>query len=271
MFSGTPVAQFQWTIAEKEDTWRLVRDINQSLSAPHNQTVLEGHFKSEWPRFKRKLDRILEEAKEVGSEHVQSDEEDQSPPLSTEAQDLLIASASDPSQKGVVMMLSFQVQGGSKAFADPSDPRSIATWRGVVEELFGRGLLEDRGGKHEVFFLTGDAYKIVDQTSGDRRQAAQTPCYDDNDIISVLESWMAKRSEEQNTAAIEYADVDKELNLPSGSALKHLEQAAQAVHYIAERKGANTIKFKKVLPPSDAPSYSNPSVSQRASRYFGSH
>jgi hypothetical protein len=96
------------------------------------------------------------------------------------------------------------------------------------------------------------------------------PSYDDNDIVSLLQSWMAKRSEEQNTAAIAFADVDKELRLPAGSALRLLEQAAQAIHYVVERKGATTIKFQKVLPSSHAPSFSNPPLSQRASRFFGS-
>ena len=59
---GTPIAQFQWTIAERDDTWRLVRDINRSLPAPHNEAVLEGHFKSGWTQFKRKLDRIAKES-----------------------------------------------------------------------------------------------------------------------------------------------------------------------------------------------------------------
>lgn len=69
--------------------------------------------------------------------------------------------------------------------------------------------------------------------------------YDDNDIISILESWMGSRESDLNTQAIRYADVDRELGLPTGSAEKHIETAARRWEYIPSRRGKQTIKFEQ--------------------------
>jgi hypothetical protein len=68
---------------------------------------------------------------------------------------------------------------------------------------------------------------------------------DDNDIISILESWMGHRDARLNTKVIRYCDVDRELNLPDGSTLKHVEKAAQRYDYVVVRKGDTTILFKE--------------------------
>ena len=68
--------------------------------------------------------------------------------------------------------------------------------------------------------------------------------YDDNDIVSILESWMGSRESELNSRAIRYAEVDRELGLPTGSAEKHLETAARRWNYVVSRKGKQTIKFE---------------------------
>jgi predicted transcriptional regulator len=39
----------------------------------------------------------------------------------------------------------------------------VARWRGAVDELYELGLLEDRGGKGEVFFVTNEGYEFAER------------------------------------------------------------------------------------------------------------
>ncbi|HLO18307.1 MAG TPA: nucleotide-binding protein [Anaerolineales bacterium] len=83
-----------------------------------------------------------------------------------------------------------------------------------------------------------------------QKSQGQTPeveatleAYDENDFISLIESWMGSRPSDLNTAAIKYSDVDRELGFPKGTAKKHIEVAARKWGYVADRKGEQTIIF----------------------------
>jgi len=67
--------------------------------------------------------------------------------------------------------------------------------------------------------------------------------FDEQDIISILESWMGSRPSDLNTRAIHYSETDRELRLPPGSTEAHIETAAQRWKYRLARKGKQTIKF----------------------------
>jgi hypothetical protein len=54
------------------------------------------------------------------------------------------------------------VQTNDRNFADRGNRRSEAQWRSAVAELEGLGLVEDRAGKNEVFFVTDEGYRIAD-------------------------------------------------------------------------------------------------------------
>jgi hypothetical protein len=57
--SGTPLAQFQATRFDKEDTRRLIRDFNRQLEHPHNEELLQTAFDRNWTSLQRKLTRVL--------------------------------------------------------------------------------------------------------------------------------------------------------------------------------------------------------------------
>jgi hypothetical protein len=71
---------------------------------------------------------------------------------------------------------------------------------------------------------------------------------DENDIVSLLQSWMGGRPSKLNSRTIRFADVDQELGLPRGSAEKHIETAAHRWGYTAERRGKTTILFQEQRP-----------------------
>ncbi|MCV9965693.1 nucleotide-binding protein [Pararhizobium sp. BT-229] len=67
---------------------------------------------------------------------------------------------------------------------------------------------------------------------------------DQNDCISLIESWMGRRSTSSNMAAIKFRDVDMELGLATGSAEKYIEIAARRWEYKVSRRGEQTIIFR---------------------------
>jgi hypothetical protein len=87
------------------------------------------------------------------------------PALSPAASDLLIEASRDG--QGVVMSLQTMegasVQTNGKNFAERGNPRSEAQWRRAVEALSEHGLLEDRAGKGEIYFVTDQGYEMADR------------------------------------------------------------------------------------------------------------
>jgi hypothetical protein len=72
---------------------------------------------------------------------------------------------------------------------------------------------------------------------------------DENDIISIIESWLGARPARLNTQVIRYTDVDRELQLAPGTAEKYLPRAAERWGYLVSRKGKQTIVFREKPPP----------------------
>ncbi len=68
-------------------------------------------------------------------------------------------------------------------------------------------------------------------------------CEDDNDCISIIQSWMGSRPSVDNGHAMRFSDVDRELRLKPGSARKHIRTAAAKWGYVVEREGKDTILF----------------------------
>lgn len=86
------------------------------------------------------------------------------PALTPEARQLLLEASSD--SQGAIMsvqtMDGLSVQTNGRSFAEQGNSRSEALWRGAVEELSNAGLVEDRRGKREVYFVTDKGYRVSD-------------------------------------------------------------------------------------------------------------
>ena len=67
---------------------------------------------------------------------------------------------------------------------------------------------------------------------------------DATDCVALIQSWMGSRSTGQNTSAIRFTDVDRELTLAPGSAEKYIEQAAARWNYVADKKGRDVVLFR---------------------------
>jgi hypothetical protein len=89
---------------------------------------------------------------------------DRSPDLSREARELLLEAAL--ARDGLITRFStfggVSVRTNQRNFAENADARSVAQWRGAVDELRDHRLIEDRAGNGEVFYLTAAGYKTAD-------------------------------------------------------------------------------------------------------------
>ncbi len=86
------------------------------------------------------------------------------PRMSDEAKKLLVAASEDTTGRLMKIRHSggLVVQASGRNFAEKGDPRSEARWEGVIEELEGLRLIEDRGHEREVFAVTHEGFRIAD-------------------------------------------------------------------------------------------------------------
>lgn len=84
--------------------------------------------------------------------------------VSSAARELLTEASKD--RQGVIVSLlamdEVTVQTNGRNFVERGDPRSAARWRSAVEELSRIGLVEDRAGKRQVYFITDEGYKVAE-------------------------------------------------------------------------------------------------------------
>jgi len=85
------------------------------------------------------------------------------PAIGPAARELLIEASKD--QQGLVMSSQTwegsSVQTNGRNLVERGSSRSEAKWRGAVAELSNAGLLEDRAGEGELFFVTDEGYRIA--------------------------------------------------------------------------------------------------------------
>jgi hypothetical protein len=160
----TPLGQFQWTEANKADTWKLIRSVNQQLGdKAHQVQLLEGNFNAQWPKLKRQIDRVIEALAAVEEDVVEVERsiEEQ---LSDEARQLLSAACAS---NGRIMCARSEGGGAFIGTADrnmigESTPRNDAIWKGALGELVEFGVVESVGASDDLFEVTRKGYEISD-------------------------------------------------------------------------------------------------------------
>ena len=92
-------------MADKADTWKLVRDLNRHLqSGAHDVMLLERNYDAKWPELKQTLDAVLAEYKESCVHEVPESETVRAVyQLSPEAIKLLARAAAD--RQGTIFVL----------------------------------------------------------------------------------------------------------------------------------------------------------------------
>jgi hypothetical protein len=155
-------------------------------------------------------------------------------------------------------MHGLEVTANNRLLNQRMNPRSEALWNAAVEKLCALKLIEDKGHKREVFSLTLEGYRVADALRPSTIESTEQDEYDDNDKISLLQQYLAPLSSGLDNQTFVFAKVDREVDLPLGSAEKFLEIAAKKWDYKVSRKGRTTITFSKGS--SHFPSVVNPTA-----------
>jgi hypothetical protein len=150
----TPLAQFQWTEANRNDTWKMICSINTELKTKGaHEKILESHFNALWPKLKAKLDDVPSDAATPGDSVLQVHAP--KPPLRPAAKRLLLEAVADPHGKISVTRdnRAFCIQTNGREFVGSHDPKLWATWKGAVDELEKLDYINNLGGNGQVFDL----------------------------------------------------------------------------------------------------------------------
>ncbi|KQN27235.1 hypothetical protein ASF00_12885 [Sphingomonas sp. Leaf34] len=67
---------------------------------------------------------------------------------------------------------------------------------------------------------------------------------DENDCVSIIESWFGGRSSSDNTSVMRFNEIDSILKLKPGSARLYIEKAGAKWGYVIDRVGKETVQLK---------------------------
>ena len=170
MLADGPLAQWQCTIADREDTWELVKSLNSNaLASPHDPALLEGNFSARWPELWAQIEPIAENEVDDQEGFVTTDADHLAgAKLSAEARTIILEVSEDPQGTLLYMKTSggtfFQAHGVN--LCPDQSPRTVARWKSALDNLVACDILEPRGHKGEVFALAAKGYDIADALRG---------------------------------------------------------------------------------------------------------
>jgi hypothetical protein len=268
-----PLGKFQCTIPTKDDTLALIYSLNKRLGGPHNEKLLKHAFDVNWPELEAELLRVQGLPPQNPADFIRTPADELADVvLSPEAMTLLIEASQDPSGR---VRTSKSRQGtsitanGKELLATEAGPRQLAVWSEAMTELMDRGLLDYKS--DAVSTITKSGYTVADQLKGKAPaqvdkgvKSQEQPALDDNDITSMLESFLAQNRSKLTSTTFRFDEMESQLNLPPGSAIKHIDKAAKTLRYSVRRKGGNTVTFDQVF---DAPQVVNFDSSGRPERW----
>lgn len=162
-FSDQPVVAGSYDVdqfakLQEFKTWARGEGLTQSFSSP---STFRDLFRTQLPRV------LIENAYlKAAVQRELSDVEQPAPNegnLSQDALELLLAAAAGG---GDIVRMAYLggrvITAGGRNFTEGTDPRSVARWEAAIQELSEAGLVENLGGKGQIFQVTHRGYHVVD-------------------------------------------------------------------------------------------------------------
>lgn len=130
----------------------------------------------------------------------------------------------------------------------------------LAEQKFKDMERENKNLKEQVAALTSEVEGLRNQVNaGTQPPPSAIPLTSNEaDALCILQSWWGRREAHLLDQAVEFAAVDRDLNLVPGMTKRLLEQAVQKHNYVVDTKGDKYITFRSVSPSSEMPVWSNP-------------
>ena len=166
LIQGTPLSLYQWTESDKADTLKLIRVLNDKLDTPHDPVALEDNFQTKWPQLKRRIEKVIEGYSQI-EDPVETVKQPLSQILTPESIELLVAACKD---SGDIMYIAHlggtKIQAGKRNFVNQGDPRSLAHWRGALDELEQHAFIESLGHQRVIYRVTRQGWSAFDEIIG---------------------------------------------------------------------------------------------------------
>lgn len=166
MLTDGPLGNWQCTIAERNDTYELIKSLNENaLASNHDPSILESNFDLLWLEFEIQI-KLIKEADIDDGEGFVATEADllAGKNLSSEARKIIIEVSKD--NNGMLMYLissgGTSFLAGGKDLCPDQSPRTVSKWKSALDHLVVLGILEPRGYKGEIFALTTIGFDIAD-------------------------------------------------------------------------------------------------------------
>lgn len=172
MLADGPLARWQCTVADRNDTWELIKSLNSNaLPTPHDVSLLQGNFSARWSALAAQIEPVSESDVADEEGFVASDADQLAGVnLSSEARTMIVEISKD--KHGMLLYArtssgtSFQAHGVN--LCPDQSPRTVARWNAALKQLVRHDILEPRGQQGAVFALTAQGFEIADalQTQG---------------------------------------------------------------------------------------------------------
>jgi hypothetical protein len=171
MLTDGPLGQWQCTVAERDDTWELVKSLNKNaLTSGHDLSLLKSNFDGRWSDFEAQL-RTVRETEVDDTDGYVATEADRlaGENLSAEARTIILEVSKNPN--GTLMYSTTLRAGtaflvGGKNLCPDQTPRTMARWKSAMDQLITLNILESRGHQGEIFALTALGFDIADALEG---------------------------------------------------------------------------------------------------------
>ena len=160
----TPLSPFQATEADKDDLWRLLKDLNGGVTEKKLvEASLRATYDTHWPELKAHIDDVLSHSA-VATKSAETIDLLSQYQLSEDAKQLLSAAAG--SSDGLIIVHNhdggrdFQID--RTDFADDASPRAQARWQSAFDELLDNGLIGIFRRATDVFVVTHAGFAVYD-------------------------------------------------------------------------------------------------------------
>jgi len=166
MLTDGPLGKWQCTVADRDDTWELIKSLNEkALGSKHDLALLEGNFRSRWPEFGQRLESISQIEITDSEDFIATDVDRLAGiNLSSEARTMVVEVSKD--KNGILLYIrtfgGTTFQAGGRNLCPDQSPRTVAKWKDALDDLVAYNLLEPRGHKGEMFALTAKGYEVAD-------------------------------------------------------------------------------------------------------------
>lgn len=169
MLADGPLGRRQCTVADRDDTWKLIKSLNENaLDSKHHLALLEGNFQSQWPDFDESLERISQIETEDSEEFIATDADQLAGiNLSSEARIMVleVSKSSDGTLvyspgRGTPPRTEFQVNG--KNLCPDHSLRTVVKWKRALDDLDEQKILDAVDYKGKIYKITDKGFTVAD-------------------------------------------------------------------------------------------------------------